>query len=379
MYNNISGDELAELRATLQHGIEAVRGVLSPKIDVIILLKLAQIFYKRSQESSKLAERNFLEARTEALFKYSVFLIRSQNSGRSSNDSFRKLFKYNSGGSQQEVENEIDQLTEEAITFLAGRYFKNHEYEEFIDDLTGIRLPFATYFQAEAYRKLTELSNTSKKNKRDYLEKARDYLAQTLDLLNKPNIDKNHPLKSIVDTDIKRLQQESRKFETNHSFNDSFVSATNNSRNEQFDLNESLSRTRRDVAPVIINNNENIEKLIREMMSSLTLLKDDVADVRDRVQGIEEQLQKKSQNDTASVDPLEDYYLLEDDLQQAAAGGYLNNTSMFTNVSRTPTQSQLNSFVAQQQSFGMHQDAAAVAALNINNSSGLYRGWLSLF
>lgn len=370
---------MAELRATLQHGIEAVRGISGPKIDVIILLKLAQIFYKRSQESSKLAERNFLEARTEALFKYSLFLIRVQTSGRSSYDSFRKLFKYNSGGSQQEVENEIDQLTEEAITFLAGRYFKNNEYEECIEDLSGIKLPFATYFQAEAYRKIIELSNTPKKNKRAYLEKARDCLTQTLDLLNKPNIDKNHPLKSIVDTDIKRLQQESRKFETNHSFNDSFVSASNNSRNEQFDLNDSMSRTRRDVAPVIINNNENIEKLIREMMSSL-------ADVRDRIQGIEEQLQKqkKGQNDTGSVDPLEDYYLLEDELQQAAAGGYLNNTSMFTNVSCTPNQSQLNSFQAHQQSFGMHQDptaaaVAAAAALNMNNSSGLFRGWLCLF
>lgn len=376
MYNNISGDELAELRATLLHGIEAVRGVSGPKIDIIILLKLAQIFCKRSHESSKLSERNFLEARTEALFKYGVYLIRMQNSGRSSNESFRKLFKYSSGGSQQEVDTEIDQLTEEAITFLAGRYFKNSEYEECIEDLSGIKLPFATYFQAEACRKITELSNTPKKNKRVYLEKARDYLAQTLDLLNKPNIDKNHPLKSIVDTDIKRLQQESRKLETNHSFNDSFVSASNTSRNEQFDLNESTSRARRDIAPVIINNNENVEKLIREMMASLTLLKDDVADIRVCVQAIEDK-QKKSQNDTASVDPLEDYYLLEDDLQQAAAGGYMNNTSMFANMSRTPNQSQLNSFQTHQQSFGIHQDpaAAAVAALNMNNSSGLYRGW----
>lgn len=343
MYKNISGDELASLRATLQHGIEAVRGIGSPKMDLIILLKLGQIFYKRSQESTKTVERGFLESRTTALFKYSLYMLRMQNS-HSSLEPFRRLFKYGTGNSQFELDSEINALAEEAITFLAGRYFRNSEFEECIDDLSGINLPFATYFQAEAYRKMTELSNTPKKNKRVYLEKARDYLAQTIDLLDAPNVDKNHPLRSIVDTDVKRLQQESRKLET--SLTDSFVSA-----NGRSDLDESITRVRdtsMTTTPNVISaaaasaataaavaQNEKLERLIREMMESLVLLKDDVADVRTKVNSIEEQLNK--QQDNKSIDPLEDYYLLEDELQ--SAGNYLNNTSMFTNVSRMQTSS----------------------------------------
>lgn len=193
-------------------------------MDLIILLKLGQIFYKRAQGTTRTVERGFLESRTEALFKYSLHMIRMQNSNRTM-DPFRRLFKYTVANNQTEIDTETNSLAEEAITFLAGRYFKNNEFEECIEDLSGIKLPFATYFQAEAFRKMTEIANTPKKNKRAYLDKARDYLSQTLELLDAPNVDKNHPLKVIVDGDIKRLQQEARKLETNQSLNESFVSA----------------------------------------------------------------------------------------------------------------------------------------------------------
>lgn len=224
MCNNISGDELSELRTTLQDGIEAVRGVGSPKVDLIILLKLGKIFYKRAQDTNRTVERGFLESRTEALFKYSLHMLRMQSSNRTI-EPFRRLFKYAVGSNKSEIDTDSNNLAEEAITFLAGRYFKNNEFEECIEDFSGIKLPFATYFQAEAYRKMTELSNTPKKNKRAYFDKARDYLSQTIELLDAPNVDRNHPLKSIVDGDIKRLQHDSRKLETNQSLNDSFVSA----------------------------------------------------------------------------------------------------------------------------------------------------------
>lgn len=50
----------------------------------------------------------------------------------------------------------------------------------------------------------------------------------------------------------------------------------------------------------IVNKNDNVEKLIREMMDSISLLRVDVVDIRDRVHSIEEQLQKKNpvQTDT---------------------------------------------------------------------------------
>lgn len=362
VYKNLSGDELADLRATLQNGIEAVRGVNAPKMDLIIVLKLGQLLFKRSQDTTKSVERGLLEARTEALFKHSLHLLRLQSNSRSSAEPFCRLFRYNVGSSQFEIDAEINALAEEAITFLAGRYFKNNEYEECIEDFADIRLPFATYFQAESYRKMTELSNTPRKNKRDYLDQARHYLAQTRELLDSPSIDRNHPLKSIVVSDIKRLQQESRKFET--SLTDSFVSA-----NGRSDLDDSVSRLQRDLnssaTPTAISaaasaaaavQNENLERLIREMMQSLSLLKEDVADVRSKVNSIEEQISK--QQDNKSVDPLDDYYFIEDELQQSTMNP-INNTSMYTNVSRMNTP---NAHQRANQPFVQQQAAAAAAA-----------------
>lgn len=329
IYQNIAGDELAELRATLQYGIEAVRGVGTPKMDLIILLKLGQILSNKAEKTTKAVERGYLEDRCEALFKFSLYMLRMQNSSRSTSEPFRRLFKYVVGNNFFEIEQEVNGLAEEAITFLAGRYFNKKAFEECIEDLAGIKLPFATYFQAESYRKLTEISDTPRKNKRAYLDKAKEYLKQTLDLLDGPNVNKSHPLKAIVDEDIKRLHNETRKFETNQSMSDSFVSA-----NGRSDLEES-GRYEREIetaTPVPQSGYDNIERMIRQMMESLNILKEDVAEVRNRVQNIEEQLNKDDEID--DVDILDDYYL---DGELHNQNHNLNNTSMMANVSRNQT------------------------------------------
>lgn len=352
VYNHISGDELAELRATLQYGIEAVRGFGGPRMDLIILLKLGQWLYQRAQDTTKTVERGFLEARIEALFKYSLSMLRMQSDSHSSVP-FRRLFKYATANNLYEIDMEINALAEEAITFLADRYFKNKDYEECIEDLAGIRLPFATYFQAESYRKMTELANTTKKSKRAYLDRARECLLQTLDLLDAPNVDKNHPLKSIVNEDIKRLHMESRKIETNQSMSDSFVSA-----NGRSDLDDSVVRVQREInstlsTPVVVSaNSERLERMIAEMMESLSLLKDDVSDIRTKV----EQLSK--QQDTKSLDPLDEYY--DEDRQDDT---FLSNASMYPMYTNRmmSLQQQRNAaalmFSAGYQQLGMNQTA----------------------
>lgn len=351
---------MAELRATLQHGIEAIRGVGNPKMDLIILLKLGQLFSKRAQQSTKSIERAFFEDRSEVLFKFALYMLRMQNSSRST-EPYRRLFKYPIGNSYFEIDAEVNNLAEEAITFLAGRYFKKNAYEECIEDLSGIKLPFATYFQAESYRKMTEFSDTPKKNKRIFLDKAREYLKQTLELLDGPNVDKNHPLKSIVDEDIKRLQNETRKLETNQTLTDSFVSA--NGRSDLDDTNERLDRHIEVVTPVPQGNYDNVERLIRQVIESLAILKDDVNDVRNRVQNIEERLNKES-DDIPSVD--DDYnYLMNDEPTQNP-----NDSSMLVNMSRTvnyqsplPRQPVLNQ-PQQQQRNPLLQHQSPMAGMN---------------
>ncbi|XP_031625678.1 E3 SUMO-protein ligase RanBP2-like [Contarinia nasturtii] len=338
--NNIGGEELGALGTTLVYGIEAVRGVGSTKMDLIILLNLGKVLSSRVDKTMVKEEREFLEDRVEALFKFSLYVFRVQNSSRSSSEPFRRLFKYVVGNNYFEIEQDVNKLAEEAITFLAGRYFKNNAYEECIEDLAGIKLPFATYFQAESYRKMTEVSDTPKKNKRTYLDKARDYLKQTVDLLEGPNIERNHPLKSIIDEDIKRLQNETRKFETNQSMSDSFVSA-----NGRSDLEESERET---ATPVPNLGYNNIERLIRKIMESLNILtsdvndvryrvqhiEDDVTDVRNRVQNIEENFNKEDIDD---VETMDDNYL---NLELHNQNQNLNNTSMIVHPNRSQTLNQ---------------------------------------
>lgn len=326
---------MVELRATLQFGIEAVRGVGGAKMDLLLLLKLGQIFSKKAQKTSKTVERGYLEDRSEALFKLALDIFRKKNNSRSS-DAYRRMFKYAEGSSFFEIQQEEKALAEEAITFLAGRYFSKNAFEECADELAGIKLPFATYFMAESYRKMTENFDTPKKNKRAFLDKAKDYFKETLELLDSPNVDKNHPLKSIVDEDLKRLHNETRKLETNQSMSDSFVSA-----NGRSDLEDSNAhRYDRDVdnaTPVPQSSYNNIERLIRQMMESLNILKDDVAEVRSRVQNIEEQLNKDDVDlDIDDGGALEDYYLEE----MRNRNPNLNNTSMMANVSRNQTLNQ---------------------------------------
>lgn len=311
---------MAEARATLQYGIEAVRGVGSPKMDLIMLLKLGQIFSQKTQRSTKPIERTCFEDRSEALFKLALHVWRMKNNSRSKSEPFRRFFKYSTGSNFFEIEQEVNNLTEEAITYLAGRYFNKNAFEECIEELEGIKLPFATYFLAESYRKLTENGETPKKNKRAYLDKAKDYLKRTLDLLENPNVDKNHPLRAIIDEDIKRLHNDTRRFDTNQSMSDSFVSA-----NGRSDLEETVDRYDREAetaTPVPHNANENIERMMRQMMESLNILSD-------RVQNIEERLMK---NESDALNESEEFFFNERLKNQN-----LNNTSMMGNVSRNQT------------------------------------------
>lgn len=340
---NISGEDLAEVRQQLQYGIEAVRGVGGPKMDSIICLKLGQIFMKRSQTSSKVVERGFLDGRTLALFKFSLLMIKMQNSRNIDS----RLFKY-ATSHDMESEKEVDNLAEEAIAYLASHYFKSNDYEGCIDELSSIQLPSATYFIAKAYRRMEESNQTPKKNKRIYVDKANEYLQQTLSLLDHPNVDQKHPLRGMVHTDIKQLQQHST------SFNSSF---TNGVPYGDASFNESFSRQRRDAPSVSV---DELEKLMKQLLETVTFVKDDVSNVRSRLDNIEdkicqieEQVNKKQEANNVDAAGLDEFLNMDDELQ---AHGFINNSSIFPNYAQqrihTPNQMipQMMTGVAAQQS-----------------------------
>lgn len=318
---NTAGENIAQLKAVLQNGIEAVRGEGSLKADLIILLKLAKTLAQRSQSTMQPEDKRHIESRAEHLYKVCLRRIKK---GVTTGES-RLIFKFST--SNYNIENEISELAEDAIQFLAARYFKNNEYNDLIDEFDGLEFPFATYFRAEAYKKLDETGKTSKKVKIMNREKSKTCLLDTLSLLDDPQF-KNHPLHSIVPSEIKRLQLSATgELNVSNGFYDE--------EHEGRDLLSASFRSRGRNTSFSDKTTE-LEGLIRKMMEAMEIVKkevvtirSDITDMKDHINKIEENMNKKAVAEEAD---LNDLYIL-DELQ--------NQSNMQYDARATPIQANL--------------------------------------
>ncbi|KAI9579081.1 E3 SUMO-protein ligase RanBP2 [Glossina fuscipes] len=351
VYKNLSnGTDLAELRGTLQYGIEAIRGVNGPKFDMAIVFKLGQIFIERVSSNIKKGEKCLLEARAESICKYGLKLLKMHRKGLL--EGVPKYFTYAKFG---DVEKDLTNAAEDATSYLAGRYFERKEYEELIEELTGLQLPFASYWQAEAYRKLDQTSKTPKKMKRLYWEKTGECLKQTLTLLKSPNADPNHRLNSIIHDEI-RMPHLFNASHLNESCAEVYFSPQNNSsiyhdaedvfHRRQIDtppplsaLGSSQRGRRRDTTTSTESSKDadnTTECLIKQMSSTLILLKKEILEdlkpelqrvnkeivlMNEKITGLEQALKAagKSTNPPSrdeALNMLDDFYVIDDALQQ---------------------------------------------------------------
>ncbi|XP_054725752.1 E3 SUMO-protein ligase RanBP2 [Anastrepha obliqua] len=408
VYKNLSSENLAELRANLQFGIEAVRGVNGPKIDMIIVFKLGQLFVARAQDIVKPIEKSFLEARAENIYKYGLNMVKMNNKGVL--EPFRKYFKYAKANTSV-VEREVFNAAEDAVSYLASRYFKKAEYEDLIEELAGIQLPFATYLQAEAYRKLDEANKTPKKAKRMYLDRASECLNQTLNLLKNTGTNPDHPLNSIIHTELKRLQQATMKFinegspGTVHNNSSTYEDAETDFYYEtSLSATPAINRSRREAnasALIASPRNNEMENLVKQMAKTLSFVKEELVDtikpemlsmrkeitsLKEKITSLEDAMKRTrissnppSRDDASNV--LDDLYMIEDALQsqlyQPPAHPHMNVAgSMFGGVGNGPNAPPPggvhNSFVSTQQSQqqaaqqrnAMHLQPNAMAAYN---------------
>jgi len=289
IYKNISGDSMAQLKATLQFGIEAVRGIDSPKIDTIILLKLGDILLARAGSTDKNDERRHYELRAEYVYKFALKMMRNRES-----DNMRRIFKFTT--TNFDVDREVDLLAGNAIAHLSGIYFKREEYKEFIEDFVGLNNAWAHYFRAEAYKKLDEDNNgIPKKTRKLYAEKARESLMETLTLLDgNENADKNTPLRVRVEKELRRLQ-----YNLSSSFNDEldFHNTSQNGFETENDTSFKSAvsyRGRRDVQanaswPSSDKINE-LETLIKKLGETTITTKDNVASARSDIAELKEEV-----------------------------------------------------------------------------------------
>ncbi|KFB38061.1 AGAP002982-PA-like protein [Anopheles sinensis] len=350
---------VAEQRQLLQHGLQAIRGTGAPLCDVIVLLKLGQVLAKRASGSTLITaeERRYVECRAEAVYRAGVLLWKIRSESSSLGTGSGMFFKY--GIESYDCQQETVKLAETAITFLASVYFKHGRYEEFTQDFGGIPLPFAAYFRAEAFRKLDESNKTPLKAKKFYSERARECIRQTQRYLELPYIDRNHPLNFVVQNELKRLSSlnDSLDGSLNTSANggaggddsDQFQSFTSSLTNPVSSMmlpggggsgtmsghgdRDTATAAATAAATVCLAKTNELESLIRQMMETLTFVKEDVlgirndvGDMQDRLVKIEENIYRKpfekvvsAAATAAAMQAMNDMYLMDEFQNNAAA------------------------------------------------------------
>ncbi|XP_052863157.1 E3 SUMO-protein ligase RanBP2 [Anopheles cruzii] len=304
---------VAEQKQLLQHGLQAVRGTGAPLSDAIVLLQLGQILAKRATAGGSLLapeERRHVEGRAEACYRAGVLLwkIRTESSAPPASTMF---FRY--GFESYECQQETVKLAETAVTFLAGSYFKHGRHLEFTQDFAGIALPFAAYFRAEAFKKLDESNHTPLKVKKMYAERARECIRQTQQYLGLPYVDRNHPLNHVVASEMKRLcfANDSLDGTLNTSANgaggagdesdhfQSFTSAMTVGGNGSSVIRserETVTAVATAAATACLSKTSELESLIRQMMETLTFVKEDVLSIRNDMGDMQDRLVKIEEN-----------------------------------------------------------------------------------
>lgn len=324
---------VAEQRQLLQHGLQAIRGTGAPLCDVIVLLKLGQVLVQRASASKLVTpeERRYIESRSESVYRAGVLLWKMRNEssyaggveshGGSAGYGSDMFFKY--GIKSYDCQHEAVKLAESAITFLATVYFKRGRYEEFTQDFSSIPLPFAAYFRAEAFKKLDESNKTPLKAKKFYSERARECIRQTQRYLELPYIERNHPLNYVVQSEMKRMSFANDSFDgsLNTSANGGGVGASGDESDHFQSFTSSLTNpglasgggtgggaslsrsiTERDTATataaasMCLAKTNDLEALIRQMMETLTFVKEDVLGIRNDVGDMQDRLVKIEEN-----------------------------------------------------------------------------------
>lgn len=318
---------MVELRATIQHGLEAVRGAGTPKMDLTISLRLGQLFAARAAMAVKQADRLLLDARADALFKFGLHLLRQRADGTLTETQY--MFRAPSVAS----ESAVTAAAEEAVTYVASRYIQQHAYQACIDEMVGIALPSATYSVAESYRKLeqSQTSSASRQMRRTMLEKAREALLETQDLLDQPYIDRTHSLRQLVPDEMRSLQIQIGRLaiggaggsNVNASFTNGSGGGDDNNYPSHNESASSLNRSRRQTttmlpAAVAMNADlpnpraDELKHLLTQIMEQLSIMQEDMVVVRSRLGNIEDRLPAVE----SASNPLEDYFLEEELNQQ---------------------------------------------------------------
>nr|CAD7394594.1 unnamed protein product [Timema cristinae] len=207
-----SGDNVGELRLTIQRGLEVIRVNGNHGLDVRLLVLLARVFHYRanalSAQTEVVGEVPALEARAALYWNCCIPLLERLQRNQAIRPPNTKLFDFqcpiDCSHSKELTPAELSAVVEEGRLFLACQLMNSNKLEQACETFNQLKSPYASFYQASVYRRLAdeELGNqsgemiTSEMRSRHIvmLTKARDALYLTLDRLRSPSMDQNHPL-----------------------------------------------------------------------------------------------------------------------------------------------------------------------------------------
>lgn len=213
MYKNEPGFDSGEMRMTLIRGIEAVRCVGRHGLDVGLLVQLGKIFAEKADKSKKQSEIEFNDARAEIYWKAALPSLEKMKNNQAVTYSTNRMFDYKTKDMPlPEIMSQIDK----GKLYLGILAMKRKENEKALAIFEELKDPYASFHQAEIYRKMadhkinqTKESVTSEMRSQNIilLSKARDCFYLTLDRLREPSTDKNHPLNQQLGTEIEKIER----------------------------------------------------------------------------------------------------------------------------------------------------------------------------
>ncbi|XP_017873495.1 PREDICTED: E3 SUMO-protein ligase RanBP2 isoform X2 [Drosophila arizonae] len=326
IHDNVNMTDRVESRDQLQFGLEVIRCQNEPHIEIIMLLQLGKLLASREDAPC-------LEQRIEAFYKLAIsMMIRHQEHKL---EPFYRYFKYLNANAS-DVWTQIETLAEDALSYLNRRSIKMGNLQEFVKDIRGLRLPMATYLQAESYRQLAESSHASRVARQNFQERRIECLRETKALLGSAV---DHPLNSVVQRELKVSMSDEPYCSPEHHNNssayedaeDDFYTGAANA------LNRSLNRSRRQAESQNLATLQ-LEHTMKELSKQLDTLKVDVGDgmeamrqevktLADKFDSLEELLKKckisGNESQTREVDAaaaaaalgLDEYLNLDDAIQ----------------------------------------------------------------
>lgn len=284
-------EEIVNVREILQDGIEAVRCVGTPKMDLMIALLTGDILKQKTDNNLAidLTTKKAYEQRAENIFQCALHWFKNQATTAVVDK--RRLFQYHSKTSVVGTDDCVA-LLEGAVIFLAEQYFRQTDYETCVEVLTNVQLPYATYYIAEAYKKMDEEQRNnnrtpSRSSSGVYQGKVKQFLGQTQKLL-ASNSKKNHSLRTVVSNELKKLQFS--------DLNMSSASVDEDALNVSYPATNALNRsTRHESSSVVSDQVSALTALVTQLTMQNTMLQTEMSDIKKMLQ---QQKETSSLNDS---------------------------------------------------------------------------------